>query len=180
MVLNRVQSAYLDSSSTFPKATYASFIKYITDIDVQTSDEFWRARLAGCSPLQFPQNSRTDQTRSNHLLKHSVKISGDSAREVTIPTIIRAAWSIIVAAYSGSNDVVFGETLAGRDIPVKSIEDIIGPIFTTVNYSVTRLLLSNKETNANSIMLYIGANQDPSQSQLHYQPVPSSSTPDDH
>jgi hypothetical protein len=30
---------------------------------------------------------------------------------------------MVVAAYSGSNDVVCGETLAGRDIPVQSITD---------------------------------------------------------
>jgi amino acid adenylation domain-containing protein/non-ribosomal peptide synthase protein (TIGR01720 family) len=49
-----------------------------------------------------------------------------------VPTIIRAAWAVVVERHSGSKDVVFGETLAGRDIPVQSITDIIGPTFTTV------------------------------------------------
>ena len=135
MVLSRVQSAYFDSTSSFPKGSYSSFIKYVTDVDMSTSDEFWRTRLAGASPLQFPQNMRAEgnQPRDNQMLSQSIAISDDSAgMEVTIPTIIRAAWSIIVATYSGSNDVVFGETLAGRDIPVTGITDIIGPIFTTV------------------------------------------------
>lgn len=135
MILSRVQSAYLDSASSFPKSSYASFIKYVTDIDIHTSDNFWRARLEGASPLQFPTVSRTEDNRSrqNHVLTHSICISKDSAKmEVTLPTIIRAAWALIVANYSGSNDVVFGETLAGRDIPVTGITDIIGPIFTTV------------------------------------------------
>jgi amino acid adenylation domain-containing protein len=39
---------------------------------------------------------------------------------------------MLVASYSGSNDVVFGETLFGRNSPVTGITDIIGPIFTTV------------------------------------------------
>jgi len=135
MVLSRVQSAYFDSTSSFPKSSYASFIKYVTDVDSQVSDEFWRTRLANASPLQFPQNVRAEgnQIRDNQMLSHTIAISDDSAgMEVTIPTIIRAAWSMIVATYSGSNDVVFGETLAGRDIPVTGITDIIGPIFTTV------------------------------------------------
>jgi len=135
MVLSRVQSAYFDSSSSFPKSSYASFIKYVTDVDLQASDEFWRTRLANAAPLQFPQNVRAEsnQVRDNQMISHSIAISDDSAgMEVTIPTIIRAAWAMIVATYSGSNDVVFGETLAGRDIPVTGITDIIGPIFTTV------------------------------------------------
>jgi amino acid adenylation domain-containing protein/non-ribosomal peptide synthase protein (TIGR01720 family) len=135
MVLQRVESAYLDSVSSFPKSSYASFIKYLTEMDMPASDDFWRTRLANASPLQFPQTiARADeQTRSNQMLSHSISISADVAGlDVTVPTIIRAAWSMIIATYSGSNDVVFGETLAGRDIPVTGITDIIGPIFTTV------------------------------------------------
>ena len=135
MVLSRVQSAYLDSTSSFPTSSYASFIKYIMDVDIQTSDEFWRTRLAGAAPLQFPQkatHSDSNIVRDSQVLHHNLAVSDASRMEVTIPTIIRAAWSLIVATYSGSNDVIFGETLAGRDIPVAGITDIIGPIFTTV------------------------------------------------
>jgi len=146
MVLSRVQSAYLDSTSSFPTSSYASFIKYISDIDIQTSDEFWRTRLAGASPLQFPQKSThsdANLTRENQVLNHRITVSDVNRMEVTIPTIIRAAWSLIVATYSGSNDVIFGETLAGRDIPVAGIADIIGPIFTTVP---TRIQIDRKST----------------------------------
>ena len=135
MVLSRVQSAYLDSTSSFPTTSYASFIKYVSDVDIHTSDEFWRTRLAGASPLQFPQkatNSDPNSMRNNQVINHNIAISNTTSMEVTLPTIIRAAWSLIVATYSGSNDVVFGETLAGRDIPVNGIADVIGPIFTTV------------------------------------------------
>ncbi|KAH8602265.1 nonribosomal peptide synthase [Bisporella sp. PMI_857] len=133
MVLSRVQSCYLESNSSFPKASYASFINYLTNTDVKVSDDFWRNRLAGAEPLQFPQTSHSEtQTRNSHSLAHSVRLLERRSKiEVTIPTVIRAAWSLIVATYSGSDDVVFGETLSGRDISVPNIADIIGPIFTT-------------------------------------------------
>lgn len=135
MVLKRVETAYLDASTNFPKSSYALFIKYLSDVDEKASDEFWRRRLAGSSPLQFPQaqHTNTDRAQNNQLLTHTTIISRNTASMgITVPTIIRGAWSIVVAAYSGSNDVVVGETLAGRDIPVQSITDIIGPTFTTV------------------------------------------------
>jgi hypothetical protein len=135
MILSRVQSAYLDSTSNFPRSPYASFIKYVRDSDLEVSDEFWRKRLADASSLQFPQNSRKDMIRSSKMLTHTASTKLSAGMEVTLSTIIRAAWSIVVAEYSGSNDVIFGETLAGRDIPVSNIANIIGPIFTTVSLS---------------------------------------------
>jgi amino acid adenylation domain-containing protein/non-ribosomal peptide synthase protein (TIGR01720 family) len=135
MVLKRVEMAYLGASLKFSENSYASFIKYLSDVDEQASDEFWRTRFVGSSPLQFPQtqNASTDRARNNKMLTHTATISRNTASMgITMPSIIRAAWSMVVAAYSGSNDVVFGETLAGRDIPVHSITEIIGPTFTTV------------------------------------------------
>ena len=135
MVLKRVETAYLDSTSNFPASPYVLFIKYLSDIDEQASDEFWRTRLSGAAPLQFPQNQslEPDQGHSTQMLTHTATISRHTAgMGITVPTIIRAAWGLLVSAYSGSNDVVFGETLAGRDIPINGITDIIGPVFTTV------------------------------------------------
>lgn len=135
MVLSRVETAYRDQATHLSKSSYALFIKYLSDVDEPASDEFWRTRLSGSSPLQFPQTQHTssDRGRNNQILNHAASISRNTASMgITVPTIIRAAWSMVVAAYSGSDDVVFGETLAGRDIPVKGIADIIGPTFTTV------------------------------------------------
>ncbi|KAF4633014.1 hypothetical protein G7Y89_g5108 [Cudoniella acicularis] len=135
MILRRVEMAYMNNPSTLLKSSYASFIQYTTSIDEKLSDEFWRIRLLNASPLHFPQPQHTTDghTLNNRVLTHSTPISQNTtSMGITVPTIIRAAWSMIVAAYSGANDVVFGETLAGRDIPVQNITEIIGPTFTTV------------------------------------------------
>ncbi|KAH7407957.1 nonribosomal peptide synthase [Cadophora sp. MPI-SDFR-AT-0126] len=135
MVLKRVETAYLDSSSRFSKNYYSLFIKYLLQVDEEASDEFWKTRLLEASPLQFPQDQHvaSDQACNNHMLTHTTPISRNTASMgITVPTIIRAAWSLVVAAYSGSDDVVFGEIFAGRDIAVPGIADIIGPTITTV------------------------------------------------
>jgi amino acid adenylation domain-containing protein/non-ribosomal peptide synthase protein (TIGR01720 family) len=135
MVLKRVEMTYMQSASDLTKSSYAGFIQYTSSIDEKVSDNFWRTRLLNASPLQFPQpqHTVTDSTLDHDTLTHKVPISRNTtSMGITLPTIIRAAWSLVVAAYSGSDDVVFGETLAGRDIPVQNITDIIGPTFTTV------------------------------------------------
>jgi non-ribosomal peptide synthetase component F/aryl carrier-like protein len=135
MVLKRVEMAYMDNASSISKSSYALFIKYLTEVDDNASDEFWRKRLSGASPLQFPQSQHVASERKSDskTLTHTVSISQNTASMgITLPSIIRAAWSMVVASYSGSNDVVFGETLAGRDIPIEGITEMIGPTFTTV------------------------------------------------
>ncbi|KAH9140345.1 hypothetical protein LEN26_005277, partial [Aphanomyces euteiches] len=42
------------------------------------------------------------------------------------------AWAITLRKYTRSNDVVFGQVLANRDIPVEGAERILGPLLSTV------------------------------------------------
>lgn len=57
--------------------------------------------------------------------------------DITASTVVRAAWALLLAAYTGSDDVIFGETLTGRDIAVPGITEICGPTLTTVPTRVT-------------------------------------------
>jgi aryl carrier-like protein len=52
--------------------------------------------------------------------------------KTTNSTIIRAAWALVTASLTGSNDVLFGETLMGRNVPLNGVEQIEGPMITTI------------------------------------------------
>ncbi|KAI9150478.1 Nonribosomal peptide synthase atnA [Paramyrothecium foliicola] len=122
-------------SSVVPSVPFANFAKYLADVNVQASNEFWKARFDGASPSHFPPvlTAATDTSASSVTLKHAIPYSKDSlGMDITIPTIIRAAWALAVGSQTGSDDVVFGETLSGRDIAVNGIGDILGPTLTTV------------------------------------------------
>jgi hypothetical protein len=95
MVLKRVEMAYLGASLKFSKSSYASFIKYLSEVDVQASDELWRTRFVGSSLLQSPQtqHASTDRARNDKMLTHTATISRNTASMgITMPSIIRAAW----------------------------------------------------------------------------------------
>ena len=135
MMLQRVECNYFEGTSTAPKSSYVSFIKYLMETNAQASDDFWKSRFLNASPAHFPStlSNTNTQTANNQVQTHSTHISRNSiATDITIPTIIRAAWAVVIAAYTGSDDVVFGETLSGRDVPVPGITDITGPTLTTV------------------------------------------------
>ncbi|KAI9709501.1 MAG: NRPS [Bogoriella megaspora] len=135
MILERVRSNYGQGITSGPKVPYARFIKYLLENQPKSSDAFWKSRLEGCSPVHFPQPRLRDaeSTQKTQMLVHTVTLSRDTmGTEITISTVIRAAWAMLLRAYTGSEDVIFGQTLAGRDISVPGITDVIGPTLTTV------------------------------------------------
>jgi amino acid adenylation domain-containing protein len=145
-VFKMVQAAYFDKFPPLPRNSYASFVRYLLDMDMEASDDFWKSKLSGASPLQFPQIQTADCGRARQIeaFSYTSSVSQRPAnRDVTIPSIIRAAWSLIVAAYSGSDDVVFGEILAGRNIPVSGITEIMGPAIAIVP---TRIQINKQAT----------------------------------
>ena len=135
MVLKRFESNYRAVEPSIPQVPYSRFIKYLSEVDGKASDEFWKAKLAETAALRFPAVHRSTSEKNFRSKKtvHRTRVSRELASTgVTLPTIIRAAWSIVIATYTSSDDVVFGETLAGRDIPLPGITSILGPTLTTI------------------------------------------------
>lgn len=135
LVFNKLRKAY-DGGDPAEVATTPinGYIKYLMAVDKVKEKAFWQSELDGASPVSFPRvlNS-TSKPRSGYL-QQTMHVSATTTNEsnVTLPTKLRAAWSVLVARYSGVNDIVFGATLSGRNAPVAGISAIIAPTITTV------------------------------------------------
>lgn len=134
LILDKVQKYYKgsDTVGSMKNTSYSAFIQYLSSVDTPESDQFWRAKLEDTTSPQFPLLPRpTYEPRATKKLLHTSSLAR-SAREITAPSLIRAAWALTISAYSNSDDVVFAETVAGRDVPVSGIVDMIGPAFATI------------------------------------------------
>ena len=134
-MLQRVEGIYFEESPVSPKAPYSHFIKYLRNTDSQACDRFWRSKFDGLQSLHFPKVSSldADQEAQAETLKYTVRLPEmPKGTGFTLPTMIRAAWAILLSSHTGSDDVVFGETMTGRDVPVDGIIDMLGPTLTTV------------------------------------------------
>ncbi|CAG7555120.1 unnamed protein product [Fusarium equiseti] len=133
-ILKLFSDIYQEETYLSPIVPYANFAKYLADIDSQASDEFWKARFQAASLVShFPTITATDREPSHASLNHTIQYSKEGLGiDVTISTIVRAAWALLLATQTGSDDVGFGETLSGRDIALDHVEDILGPTLTTV------------------------------------------------
>jgi len=134
LMLQRVQQIYQTGRSNVPHTSYSNFIKYLLDVDVEASKLFWARNLAGVASYQYPQqnHSALDESPTGNTLQHTMKLAPPKHSDVTPSNAIRAAWALLLAAYTGSDDVVFGETLTGRDVAVTGITQVCGPTLTTV------------------------------------------------
>ncbi|RKK62654.1 hypothetical protein BFJ69_g16988 [Fusarium oxysporum] len=62
----------------------------------------------------------------------SISDEVEARPDVTIASVVRAAWAFVVHQYTGTDGVVFGAPLAGRNMAVSNIDKIVGPIIATV------------------------------------------------
>ncbi|KAF4958673.1 hypothetical protein FGADI_2223 [Fusarium gaditjirri] len=134
-LLKLVSRFYHGDSAYEPTVEYANFMKYLADVDAEASDNFWKARFQDASSIShFPKISSAPVAQSCHeSLTHTIQYNrSDLGMDITIPTIVRAAWALVLGSQTGSDDIVFGETLSGRDIALDHVQDILGPTLTTM------------------------------------------------
>lgn len=132
LVVDRVNRAYNGLETERP-AAFNDFIKYLNSMDRKVSEAFWKEQLNGANGPQFPALPYAGyQTRADSLLEEYITLDKRSSSSTTVATAIRGAWALVASQYTGSSDVVFGETLTGRNAPVPGVELIEGPMITTV------------------------------------------------
>lgn len=132
LVVDRVNKAYQGEAVTRP-ADFKHFIKYLISQDKSESESFWRERLEGGSGPQFPSLPYDGyQTQADSLLELYVPLDQQPSSNVTVATIIRASWALVASQYTNTDDIIFGETLTGRNAPIVGSEEIEGPMITTV------------------------------------------------
>lgn len=132
LVVDRVNKAYQGETMSRP-ADFKHFIHYLIGQEKEKSENFWRERLQGGSGPQFPSLPWPGyQTQADSLLEIYVPLEHQPASNVTTATLIRAAWALVASQYINTTDVIFGETLTGRNAPIIGVEEIEGPMITTV------------------------------------------------
>jgi amino acid adenylation domain-containing protein len=137
MLLGRLEKAYLGQELR-PLPDYRSFVKHATSIDEELATEFWRRQLSGSEAEAFPpMPSPAHQSKSDQVMIHHINNLKWGKGDITPSTAVRTALSILIADYSGVEDVVFGATVTGRQANIPGIEDMIGPAIATVPIRVT-------------------------------------------
>ena len=136
--------AILESGKKLPKeqgGKYEDFVRDIGRKDKEGSLGYWENLLedyeeqANILPLGTSDDTEEESIRSELSLTKEItqrveRLSGKCG--VTINTLIEAVWGITLQKYNGTNDVVFGKVVSGRNADIENIEQMIGLFINTV------------------------------------------------
>jgi brevianamide F synthase len=115
---------------------------------------FWRQLLDGASMTYLDTPSSSSSSFSNNAIippAPSAEIV-QQTRQITLPpvpapfttaTIHKAAWALVLARRTQTRDIVFGEVVNGRSLPMDGISDVLGPCVTHIP---VRVRLNPKST----------------------------------
>ncbi|KAH6640194.1 hypothetical protein F5144DRAFT_626404 [Chaetomium tenue] len=138
LLLEKVRDAlhHISQPSTpNPLPTMGDFVQHIRALDTTTTQSFWRTALDNATGPQFPRvPSRDFIPTPNTTLERYIPLPHSTTTHLpfTLATLIRGAWALVAAQHTLTHDIIFGETLTGRDIPLPGVETITGPLIATV------------------------------------------------
>ncbi|KAH8422250.1 uncharacterized protein LDX57_000008 [Aspergillus melleus] len=120
---------------------YRDYVSYVMQINHDESLQFWKSHLVGLEPCLFPKLQETD--RLNRLEEVPVELEDIAGcrsfcqqHAVTLATLAKLAWGLVLRAFTGSEDVCFGYMTAGRDVPLSGVDKAVGPF---INMLVCRI-----------------------------------------
>jgi len=137
VLFKQVEDLYRNNSLESKPVAFNKFIQYVIDRDNDSAEKFWVSQFPEELPATYPPlPAPTYEAAPNRFISHPVSLPSFSSSDFTISTILRAAWAMVLATYSSSDNIVFGMPLSGRNAPVPGITEISGPTLTTVPISV--------------------------------------------
>ncbi|MFL6125110.1 condensation domain-containing protein, partial [Actinophytocola sp.] len=120
-------------------APFRDHIAWVAGRDRESDAAFWRAELAGLSaPAPLHTGSTVDGDGVGRVFGqlpaelvtrlHELAVRCGS----TVGTVLQAAWALLLGGHTGSRDVVFGTTVAGRAADVPGVERMVGMLMNTM------------------------------------------------
>lgn len=136
-----------------PTRPYREYVEWLRKQSSQEAKSFWKQNLTGFrTPTPIPSELPDFRGDADRFAEHAVCLSADTSGglqalarrlQVTLSTLVQAAWALLLARQSGSDDVVFGTAFAGRPVELRGAEAIVGPF---VNNVPIRVLIKADRT----------------------------------
>ncbi|CAE7020751.1 Nonribosomal peptide synthetase 3 [Pyrenophora teres f. teres] len=113
--------------------SFNAFIQYLSQRNQKDATSYWQSALVDCKATLFPPlPSSVKQPVADTMVEYQCPPFTRCTTDMTMSTLIRAAWALVASRYTSSDDVVFGTTVTGRNAPVAGIEAMVGPTIATV------------------------------------------------
>nr|WP_052313046.1 non-ribosomal peptide synthetase [Corallococcus coralloides] len=140
LLLRRIFSLYeaFGQGRALPRsqgATFRDYIAWLQHQDLGRAERYWRDALAGFTqPTPLPEDRGAARANNSRMLRQ-LSLSGavtsalqEFARQqqLTLNTLVQAAWGLMLGRFAGLEDVVFGATVSGRPPEIEGVESTVG------------------------------------------------------
>jgi len=91
---------------------------------------YWKELLEDSSMTEIVRRQGPNYSRSTgtpKVLRRIISVASLASDNITPATVIKAAWSLVLAQISAQSDIVFGNVISGRNAAVLGVENIVGP-----------------------------------------------------
>lgn len=130
------------------QASFSEYLEWLEKSDFAASKKYWQKRLAGFTAHRLPlakergvalgENHQTEkytQLLSSSLLERLRELA--AVHEVTLNTLLQAAWAVVLVRCGGGETVTFGCTRACRHFAVEGSERMAGVLINSLPLCVT-------------------------------------------
>ncbi|MEX2970010.1 non-ribosomal peptide synthase/polyketide synthase [Streptomyces sp. C184] len=122
---------------------FREFLHWLAEQDEAEAERHWTDTLAGFTartPLPYDRPPVEAHRARSGALVHleltpeiSERLRSTAQRSgLTVNTVVQGAWALLLARYSGRQDVVFGTTVSGRPAELPGVEAMVGMFINTV------------------------------------------------
>jgi aryl carrier-like protein len=132
IIIKDLKAAYLGEKIE-ARPPFSDFVYAINKRNGTKAELFWRTLLENSSMTKF--SLYKIPSYENHIdscVMRSIPFISLGSHGITLASIIKAAWAFILAQLSGTNDVVFGHVVSGRNLFLEGIDQIVGPCINVV------------------------------------------------
>jgi len=122
---------------------FSEYLTWLDTVDKQAAEHFWQQELSGIAeptrligPGLAPGEKEPNAPAHQHLelSRNDVQAIEELARTsgVTVGLVLQAAWGLLLARYTGLDDVLFGLTVSGRSPDLAGIDRMVGMLINTL------------------------------------------------
>ncbi|HLP60598.1 MAG TPA: condensation domain-containing protein, partial [Candidatus Deferrimicrobium sp.] len=122
---------------------YRTYIQWLQKQDKEESARYWENYLASFTEQTGVPKLKKSQAEASSYKNETVSVAltpGKTAglhslagkNHVTLNTVTRAIWGVLLRKYNGKDDVVFGAVVSGRPFELEGVESMVGLFVNTI------------------------------------------------
>ncbi|KEQ78403.1 amino acid adenylation, partial [Aureobasidium pullulans EXF-150] len=132
-IVKTLRAAYLNERLP-PVINFTEYMYWMRRENLSNeAEQYWRQLLAGSVVTKMVNYSKPSYKNVlDGAVNQIVQTSHFQGCGLTMGTVIKAAWALVLRELSGKSDVVYGFTTWGRNAPFPTISDVVGPCLDTM------------------------------------------------